>query len=117
MSNRAEYDIHVSGYLVGNTWWPNAECWKWLDYHLSDEDSLYIDHVDRRVGSLRDHMLRATNEGDFQYCEIAHGRVSITMRRVVGGKLISRIRHFPLSMFPSVADLLHDDPDWTPCGE
>ena len=97
--------VRLRGYLVGNIWMPNCECFKELSYSLDDQSSRWSER-----GTLRDHVLAATNDGDFQSCNIAHGELVIT--RTKGRRKVTR--SFPLSMFPSVADCLHSDPDWFP---
>lgn len=101
--------IAISGYLVGNIWWPvGAECWKTFTYDLTREEALFSS-----PGTLRDHILRITSDGDFQSASIAQGELTITVTKP-GRK---RSRSFPLSRFPSIADCLHPDPDWSPCFE
>lgn len=88
--------VIIRGTLVGGIWWPiGAECYKPLRYDATAEQR-------RTVGkmTLRDHVLSATNDGDFQSCRIADGTVEVTVRR--GPRTRSRI--FPLDMFPSVSD-------------
>lgn len=104
--------VKIRGFLVGAIWWPvGAECWKDLDYDLTREDARIVDGSTGKVGAdLRYHILRACNDGDFQSAVIAHGEVEIERRR--GSR--RTVRTFPLSMFPSVADCVHDDPDWCP---
>jgi hypothetical protein len=102
--------IKITGYLVGYIWMPCGECWKDLEYDLSGEQRRFIE-----PGTLRDHVLRATNDGDFQSCSIAQGEIVVTRTSRSGGTTIRRTRSFPMSMFPSVSDLIHDDPDWFPC--
>ena len=95
---------NIRGYLVGPIWWPvGAECWKDLDFTCDDEST------------LRDNVVRAhCFDGDFSSCDIAQGELVGTYRKQVGGKTVTVQRSFPLTMFPSVKDCLHSDPDWWP---
>lgn len=97
--------ISITGYLVGNIWMPNAECWKSLNYDATAKSWQWGEK-----GTLRDHVLAATNDGDFQSCVIAQGEVVITHRK--GSRKTSR--SFPLTMFKSISDCVHSDPDWFP---
>ena len=94
------YSISLSGYLVGPIWWPSEECYKRFDYNLTDEESRWSE-----PGTLRDHVLAITNDGDFQHCEIADGILEITTYKT--NRRRSRI--FDLSMFPSIADCIKSD--------
>lgn len=102
--------LKISGYLVGQIWMPATECWKELSYDVTQESK-------RIVGgkvTLRDHVLRATNDGDFQDCVIACGELIATRRSNKNGRTVTVERRFPLDLFPGIADMLHDDPDWCP---
>lgn len=99
-------NISLRGYIVGPIWWPaGAECFKPLDYDITSESA----RMDG--GTLRDHVLRATNDGDFQSATLAHAELVVERRN--GSRRV--IRSFPLSRFPSVADCLHPEgDDWCP---
>lgn len=99
--------IEIRGFVVGPIWWPaGGECFKPLAYDLKDHDARFSE-----PGTLRDHVLRATNNGDFQSCTVAQGELVIERR--VGNRRV--IRSWPLSRFPSVADCLHPEgADWCP---
>lgn len=98
--------ITIHGYLVGGIWWPyGAECYKDLSYDILREQ-------DRTVGgkmTLREHVLRATNDGDFQSCEIADGYLEIRIRKPDKTGRTIRTRMFPLDMFPSISDCVKSD--------
>lgn len=99
--------IELRGYVVGPIWWPaGAECFKDLRYNATDQNARWSE-----PGTLRDHVLAATRDGDFQNCTIAHGELVIERRQ--GSRRV--IRSFPLSKFPSIADCLHPEgDDWCP---
>jgi hypothetical protein len=106
-------DISIHGFLVGDIWMPMTECWKDLFYNITSEDERWSE-----PGTLREHVCRATNDGDFRSAAIAQGELVVTIRREAPQGTLTRSRSFPLSMFPSVRDMLHDDPDWfPPCDE
>jgi hypothetical protein len=100
-------DISLRGFVVGPIWWPaGAECFKDLAYSITREDGRLTE-----PGTLRDHVLRATNDGDFQHCTIALGEIVVTCVR--GRRKVQR--SFPLRKFPSIADCLHPEgDDWCP---
>jgi hypothetical protein len=104
-------NISIRGFVVGPVWWPaGVECFKPLDYDLTREDARFLE-----PGTLRDHILAATNDGDFQHCTIAQGELIIeTTRRDKASAIVKRIRSWPLDRFPSIADCLHPGPDWWP---
>lgn len=97
-------DITLSGYIVGPIWWPTgAECFKPLTFSV-------LDYRDRCDGAtLRDCVLSALQDGDFQSASIAQGQILITMQNERQHRVT---RAFPLSKFADVADCLHSDPDW-----
>lgn len=104
----------ISGYLVGTIWMPAAECYKPLTYDVLREARRYTepDSV-----TLRDHVLSATNDGDFQSCAIADGELLVTIARHEGNKRYTRTRAFPLAMFPSIADCIKTDWDGPAFGD
>ena len=102
--------IIIRGFLVGPIWWPaGTESFKPITYDLTGEDSRFASR-----GTLRDHLLAITNDGDFQHCHIACGELTIEVRRSSGGTIYSKVRTWPLGHFPSIADCVHDDPHWLP---
>jgi hypothetical protein len=99
-------DISLRGFLVGPIWWPmGAECSKPLSYSITREDERFTE-----PGTLREHVLAATNDGDFHGATIAHGELVVTVHR----DRRKIVRSFPLDRFLSIADCLHGDPDWYP---
>jgi hypothetical protein len=105
-----DMQITLTGYLVGKIWMPARECWKHLSYDLTREDARFTE-----PGTLRDHVLAATRDGDFQSCSIAEGylHVQITKIQQTGTalKTYRRTRSFPLTMFPSVKDCINTEWD------
>ena len=97
--------LEIRGTLVGPIWMPACECYKPLSYDIGREQA-------RTVGgkmTLRDHVLRATNDGDFQHCEIADGVIVATFKRATKNGYNTRTRYFDLARFPSIADCLRLD--------
>jgi hypothetical protein len=101
---QVETNIRIKGYLVGNIWMPDIECYKRLSYNLTRENERLSE-----PGTLRDHVLRATRDGDFQSCSIADGVLLVTRTKQNKTGTVSRTRAFPLRMFPSIADCLNED--------
>lgn len=98
---KTHVEITISGYVVGPIWWPcGQECYKPFRYDLSREDARFTE-----PGTLRDHVLRITNDGDFQGCEIADGILTATTHRPNRKKS----RNFDLTIFPSIADCVKTD--------
>lgn len=102
---------YLTGYIVGQIWWPaGTECWKDLHFDCTD----YAKRCTPRA-TLRDCVLAATNDGDFQGCDIAQGELVLETRKAgPDGRMTTRRKSYPLSRFPSIADCLHSDPDWWP---
>jgi hypothetical protein len=97
-------NVSIKGYLVGGIWMPNCECYKPLDYDCTRQQR-------RTEGkmTLRDHVLCATNDGDFQSCQIADGYLEISSRKTTDNRMVTRTRHYDLSKFPSIADCVKTD--------
>src|SRR5688572_22479299 len=93
------YEITISGYVVGPIWY-GQECYKTFTYNLTDEERRWSE-----PGTLRDHVLAITRDGDFQHCEIADGTLTITTYK----DKRKRSRDFDLAMFPSIADCIKTD--------
>lgn len=100
-------DIILRGFIVGPIWWPaGVECYKPLNYSITREDGRFSE-----PGTLRDHVLRATQDGDFQSATLACAEIVVTCQR----ERRRVTRSFPLSHFPSIADCLHPEgDDWCP---
>jgi hypothetical protein len=108
------FEHYIRGYVVGPIWWPvGTEAWKHLTYDITDQDARWSE-----PGTLRDHALRALNDGDFQSCSIAAGELVTIATIQRNGRTYTRRESRPLTCFPSIADCLHEDPDWCPpCDE
>ena len=103
--------LSIHGFLVGHIWMPAAECYKPLAYDITAEDERFSESL-----TLREHVLRATNDGDFQSGAIADGYIKATVTKLQGASVVKRTRCFPLNRFPSIEDCRKDD--WEgPMGE
>src|SRR5256885_14762759 len=105
--------VHVSGYLVGSLWWPSgAEAWKDFSVDLTAMEKRFGEPTDLRTLML--HAVMA-EDGDFQGgASIAQGELIAERTSYGDGRRTTVERRWPLSSFPSVADLCHPDPDWWP---
>lgn len=97
-------DATIHGYLVGHIWMPDCECYKPLRYSIPDAESRWGE-----PGTLRDHLDRATMDGDFQSCQVADGVLEITIESQRNGLAYRRTRMFDLSLFPSIKDYVNLD--------
>jgi hypothetical protein len=80
---------------------PAAVCTK--DFTVSEDDFRYSDGS---RPTLRDMVLRATNDGDFQSANVSFGELVIeiiSLRKDSNGS-VTRKRYFDLRMFASIAD-------------
>ena len=94
-------EIRITGYVVGPIWWPvGEECYKAFTYNVTNEKKRWSE-----PGTLREHVLAITNDGDFQGCEIADGTLEVTIYKPNR----SRSRTFDLTLFPSIADCVKTD--------
>ena len=107
--------IEITGYLVGPIWWPaGLECYKHFTYDLTCEDQRLCGRDGKHEpGTLRDHILRITQDGDFQSCEIADAALCITVYKTNR----HRSRLFDLELFPSIADCVKTDWHGPDCEE
>ena len=83
---------------------PATVCGK--QFTVTERDFSTTIGLDRKGNrpTLRDMVLKATNDGDFQSCEIADA--TVTFERTVYGETRTRTvkRHVDIRQFPSVAD-------------
>lgn len=98
--------ITIHGFIVGRAW-SGYEAYSPLSYNLTREQKR---NVARR--SLRDHVLSATNSGDFQSCLIANGQMSITMTKTRNNRVYEFTKWFALEDFPSITDCVLTG-DWS----
>jgi hypothetical protein len=106
-------EISIHGYLVGQIWMPVTECYKPLSYNITNESK----RITGGKVTLRDHVLRATNDGDFQFAAIADGFLRATYRKQLGSRMVTVERDFDLSMFPSISDCVKTDWQGPSCEE
>jgi hypothetical protein len=87
---------------------PATVCTK--DFNVSEDDFRYSDGS---RPTLRDMVLKATNDGDFQSADVSFGWLTVEaiVRRKDGQGQVSRKRHFDLRspLFASIADCLVEE--------
>ncbi len=98
---KLETKIILHGTLIGMIWMPSVTCTKPLRYDLTREDARFTE-----PGTLRDHVLRATNDGDFQSCKIMDGIMEVTVTITKGTRRYNRTRYFDLTLFKGIADMV-----------
>ncbi len=102
--------IKIVGFLVGDIWMPKTECWKEFKYDITREQARF---APGEKLTLREHAIRATNDGDFQSCEMGDAFLVIETARILkSGTVVTRSRSWPMEMFPSVSDMVR--PDFAP---
>ena len=98
------YEVTVHGTIAGKIWMPAATCGK--RFSLTDKPGPWGDfhYADGEKASLRDMILKATNDGDFQSCHVIDATVTVKrITQTLTGQ-ITRTRHMDIRQFPSVAD-------------
>lgn len=114
MSNTRHVSITIEGFIVGPSWMPGTECYKSLHFDVVGHRGRCTSSAGDRY-ALRDAMLEATRDGDFQSAVVAQGMLHIDSTRIgADGRRVTHSRAWPLERFPSISDMLHDDPDWLP---
>ena len=83
----------IHGQIQGTTWMPAYTCTK--DFTVSEDDFRYSDGS---RPTLRDMVLRATNDGDFQSANVSWGHLTVEtiVTRKDGRGTLTRKRHFDL---------------------
>ncbi len=96
--------VTVTGTIAGQIWMPAVTCGKtfkltsqpgpWGDFHYSDGSR----------PTLREMILRATGDGDFQSCQVIDATVRFerVTQTLTGSK--TRTRNMDIRQFPGVAD-------------
>lgn len=106
--NRPGFEVALSGTLVGPVW-GGGNAWLDINADLSREARRIV--CDGKP-SLRDvlELVIAEGAGDFVSVSL-HGVVKVTQTLTKGRTSArwQRVRHFPLSMFASVADMVVND--------
>jgi hypothetical protein len=100
----------IRGILVGSIWMPAATCAKPLNYNATREESNWINAGrNNGKGTLREHVLAATRDGDFQSCRLADGEL-VTVATITRGKrTYRRTRTTVLTRCKSIADCLANE--------
>ena len=101
MSSKTIARIH--GQIQGPIWMPTCVCTKF--FNVSENDFLYSDGS---RPTLRDMVLKATNDGDFQSADVSFGWLTVEaiVTRKDGKGQVTRKRHWDLRspLFASIAD-------------
>lgn len=104
----ATTSVSLFGTIVGQIWMPNAECSKVVK--LAESDFRYHDNS---RPTLRDFALKATNDGDFQSCNLtADSEITFERTRQTASGKVTRTRTIPVSQFPSIADCIDQRESW-----
>ena len=100
----------ITGQIQGRIWMPACVCTK--TFTVSEDDFRYSDGS---RPTLRDMVLRATNDGDFQSANVSWGHLTVEtiVTRKDGRGTLTRKRHFDLRspLFPSIADSIVPEDD------
>lgn len=106
-----ETTYEIRGYIVGDIWMPCTECYKPIKLMFvrdeADRPNPWVDAYE----TLRDALLKITNDGDFRSCQVADATLWITRTEhtQTGTRTHTRVRK--LSNFPSIADMVKLDWD------
>ena len=96
---------HIHGQIQGRIWMPACVCTK--SFRVSEDDFRYSDGS---RPTLRDMILRATNDGDFQSAAVSYGWLTVEtiLPRKDSRGQITRKRSWNLRspLFSSLADLI-----------
>ncbi len=97
--------MFIHGTIQGNIWMGGLPCEKSVNYTVRDGTHF----TDGKRESLRDAVLRITNDGDFQSCELlANSYLQIKLTRA--NKTLTR--NFDLNnkdLFPTIQDCISDE--------
>ncbi len=96
---------YLIGTLQGRIWWPAVICHQGFTLNLTKEGERYSDgRPDFRrlvVGKV------CMDSGDFQSADLTDDSVILVkLERRVGNTFIKKERYFPITMFPSIADMV-----------
>lgn len=83
-------EIRITGNKLGPIWMPTTDCTKEFDERFrfcdSEKNIRSLDEID----CLRDALLKITNDGDFQHCEIELAFLTVTKQK--GLSILTRSR-------------------------
>ena len=96
--------VEVRGIIAGRIWMPAATCGKPFKVLNQKYPHRAGDDLQNERATLRDMVLRVTNNGDFQSCQVIDAQVTFrrTVQTTTGTKI--RTRSMDIRQFPSVAD-------------
>ena len=97
----SKFTISIHGTKRGPIWWPvGAECEKDFSYTVKADET------------LRDALLKITNDGDFQYTEVLENTfIRVKMLLQSGYATLTRERIFDITspLFTSIQDMVIND--------
>ncbi len=95
-------EVTIEGYIIGNIWWPYGET---FEKPVSISNRHYPFSLDDPP-TLREMVLRVTNDGDFQSASLADDSAVIfrRVRETASGTKIQRMRIMAAGQFASIAD-------------
>lgn len=101
-------NVYIRGQIQGPIWMPTITCTKY--FTVSKDDFRYSDGS---RPTLRDMVLRATNDGDFQSADISFGTLTIELirPRKDGTGYSTRKRNWDLRRFASIQDCIVAEDD------
>ena len=107
MTKTSTTKITIIGTMIGAYWWPIGEPWhkdiaETREYRPREQYQTYR----TTTGSLRDFILDLTNDGDSSAACLFDAETVVVVTRYRGPRKTART--FPITMFPSVADMVAD---------
>lgn len=108
--------IVLIGTVAGTIWMPARTCWKDVKLSYSPHLGPFQDDFRYSDGSkptARDFALKATNDGDFQSCDLtADSAIRVSRRHHTDTGFTDHVREFPVTLFPSMADCVSKLESW-----
>lgn len=100
---RTTYEIE--GRLLGDIWMPSIAAHKHVKYTFIRKEAERSNSWVNAHETLRDALLKVTNDGDFRWCRF-DGYLTITRTRYVESGVYSHKRVIDLTKFPSIEDMV-----------
>ena len=98
-------NVYLRGTVYGPIWMPAVECWKPVTVSAQYADGSRL--------TLRDMALRATADGDFQSASLTTDSEVVFEQTIKkGNRTLRRVKWYPVSHFPSIADCVGEKFSW-----
>lgn len=100
MSTKYNFRVSINGTKRGLIWWPRMDAEKSFSYTPKEDET------------LRDAILRITNDGDFESCDVLLDTfVEVTMIKATATSTLKRTRFFEINspLFTSIQDCITED--------